>query len=292
MKQKYLVIGMIFLLFPTIVLAETIDDSQIHQGYLDTPQINPDSDINLTDEQIKEQIKYLQNITGKTKKINSSNILFISGHSISISPGIEQNISHDADYYVIQFYSSLMDVDATTRDKIEEIDVVLLQYTQDNAFYAKIPKSAFETIDSLVVDRKIRYIGEIPYDAKIKQQLNEEVRANPDSEYGIVVYLFERPAISQLIMLKKEMDIHSYSGTTYFVYGTAEGRDIIEIADMDFVKLVEKQTTATISASGLRDTIFNIGENSNISIMLFAVAVASILLFFIRKNRKNQSQNI
>ncbi len=233
MKQ-YFIFGLIVLLFSNIVLAQT----------LDTPMINPDSTANLTD----EQMKYIQDIQAQKKHINSSEIRFLSGYTVSKPHGIEQNIPQNIAYYVIQFYSPLADVDVAARDKIEEAGIVLLEYIQDNAFYAKVPQSAFSTITSLIADEKIRYLGTVPYDAKISQQIIEDVQTNPDSDYNIVVHLFEKPTKDQLRTFGEYMRIDSYSDVTYFVYGTAKGSEIAKIPNQDFVKLIEKENPVSISS--------------------------------------------
>ena len=297
MKQKYLIIGIMFLLIPTIVLAETINDSDVHPGTLDAPEFGTGDVTILTEEQIiqrQEQIYQILNSSGRPIKrdlINSSNISFKSGHKISVSPGIEQNLPYDTGYYVIQFYSSYMGVDATTRDKLDELDVVRFQYIDDNAFYTNIPKLAFETIDDFIVDKKIRYVGEIPYDAKIEQQFDEEVQANLDSEYGIVVYLFERPTVSQLVKLRLKMNINSYSDVTYFVYGSASGSDIIDIANMDSIMFVEKQASATLSS--VEDNRYDTVNDLSFLLMSFVVVIiVSLILFIMVKKRKKQFQKI
>ncbi|NOQ55281.1 MAG: hypothetical protein GQ477_00585 [Nanohaloarchaea archaeon] len=297
MIKKYFIVIFMSVLIPTIAFAETINDTQIHPGTLDTPQINPPTQgVVLTEEEMirrQEQIDQFLNRSSKKDNFNSSNISFISDHKISISPGLAQNISYDAGYYVIQFYASLGSVDVTTRDKIEELDIALLQYINDNAFYAKIPKSAFDSIDGLVLDKKIRYVGNIPLDAKIRQAFQEELKNNSDSMYGVTVFLFERPTISQLIKLELDMDVYSYSDVTYFVYGSASGNDIVDISKMDFVKFIERQASASVSSADNDDKMSDI-EVLRLavfsSLTFFIGLMVLLVLFAFMKKRKKRAQ--
>ncbi|MFA4935295.1 MAG: hypothetical protein WC568_05615, partial [Candidatus Methanoperedens sp.] len=143
-----------------------------------------------------------------------------------------------------------------------KLGVVLLDYTQDNAFYAKIPQDAFEFLSTLIAEKKIRYIGTIPSEAKIKPEFLKEAQKNPDELYQIVVYLLEEPTESNLKNLKEYMQIHSYSDVTYLVYGDAKGSKLSKIYDFTFIKLIEPETPLELFTNNITDS----GNNTYIVI--------------------------
>ena len=207
---------------------------------IDTPYTSPN---NLSLEELTQTEKMVEE---KREKINTSLVLFRSSYSITTSPGIEQNIGYNNDYYLIQFYGDLASIDKETRDTLEQLGVTLFDYVPNNAFYAKIPLESFDRLGSLVKIKKIRYIGSIPEKAKIGSELLTKAQTNSSDTFRIVVHLFEDVSGEQLATLKRNMRVESFSDTTHFAYGSASGDNIVNICRLNFVKWVEEETPARV----------------------------------------------
>jgi hypothetical protein len=119
--------------------------------------------ITLTPVQLAEIDKQIQD---KKKLINKNLVRFRSGHSLNVSSGsIAEDIKSSAKangkkpagagksadkYYVIQFDDDMASVDRETRDLIKQSGCILYDHISNNAFFAKIPPEALDTVISLV----------------------------------------------------------------------------------------------------------------------------------------------
>lgn len=178
----------------------------------------------------------------EAKPVDNSSIIFVSGYSISKSPGLEPDIAKNKDYYLIQFYSPLDRVDPETLNELEELGVALLDYIPNNAFYAIIPEDAFEPISDLIAENRIRYVGEIPSAAKIEPDAFELAQKNPDKSYKINVKFFEIPTMFQVLVFDEQMTDFAVPVDEKYAFGTAKGKDMLKIYELDFVKWVEMET--------------------------------------------------
>ena len=194
-----------------------------------------------------------QKIEEINASINLSVIRFGSGYTKYIKPGIDKNLTTDSEYYLIQFYyplypSAFGSVDEETRNALKQLGVVFLDSIDYHTYYAKIPPEAFDTLESLVDTGKIRYMGNIPAEAKIRPELLAKAQEKPYDLYFIVVKLFEDDE-TKVNELKKIMQIESYSKITHNVFGDARGSNIVKIYNLDFVRWVEEETPARVSQS-------------------------------------------
>ena len=200
---------------------------------------------NLTPEEIQkiEEIK---------ASINLNVMRFASGYRLYVKPGVDKNLTRDSEYYLIQFYyplypSALGSVDEETRNILRELGVVFLDPIDGHTYYTKISSESFDTLESLVDEGKIRYIGIVPAEAKIRPELLAKAQEKTDDFYLIVVKLFEDDETKVNVNeLKKFMRIESYSKVTHDVYGDVSGGNIIKICDLDFVRWVEEETPARV----------------------------------------------
>lgn len=208
---------------------------------LSTPPLS-----NLTTEQ---EAILQEKIHQKKKAINESLIHFRSGYSIHTLSGIDPNIEYSSQYHLIRFYGDLASVDKDIRDTLNQLGVTLFDYVPNYAFYAKIPSESFDTLGSLVNTKKIRYIGDIPEEAKIRSELLTKAQTNSSDTFRISVHLFKDVSETQLSALKRVMEVDSYSDTTHFAYGSASGSNIANICRLDFVKWIEEETPARLSQS-------------------------------------------
>jgi hypothetical protein len=99
---------------------------------------NESSVITLTAEQ---EAEIQRQIELKTKLKDPDKIRYRSGYSMNIAAGtIDENVeghiaASENSYYVIQFFSDLSSVDKDTRDKLEQLDCILLDPVENNAFF-------------------------------------------------------------------------------------------------------------------------------------------------------------
>ena len=200
----------------------------------------------------EQQAEIQKQIEEKRKLEDTSQIRFRSGYSIHTTPGtIEAGIQDREkippnNYYVIQFYTDLSSVDQDTRDILQQSGCILYDRVPNNAFYAKIPPEALDTVVSLVETGKARYLGYIPIDAKIDQTLLNKAQENPDNSIHVEVHILGDPNQSHIDSLKSLMQIDSYHAGSNFVYGTAKGSSINDIANLNFVKWIAEQIPATL----------------------------------------------
>lgn len=217
-------------------------------------QLRDESSINtLTPEQeaeIRRQIEW------KTKLKDPSQIRYRSGYSMNVVAGtIDENIqdqiaASENSYYIIQFFSDLSSVDKDTRDKLKQSGCILLDPVENNAFYIKIPPEALDTVISLVKSGKVRYLGRIPMEAKIKPSLLTKAQANPDTSFEVGITLFDKANPSQMNSLKDIMKVDNYYDVANAVFGTVTGNRIQDIIDLSFVEWIEEQGYSTLSNDG------------------------------------------
>ena len=179
----------------------------------------------------------------KRRKIDVNLVTFRSGYALSINatqvkylPEVNETIS----YILIQFYNDLASVDKETINRLEKANVTLLEYISSYTFYAKVPIDSFRELNELIKEGKIRYIGSIPLEAKIEEQLLNEVRERPNAIFNITVHLFEELNDTQYNLLKSLMKVTSYSEIIHVTYGSAVGSDVQKICQLNFVKYVGK----------------------------------------------------
>jgi hypothetical protein len=141
----------------------------------------------------------------------------------------------------------MADLDKETRDTLNQIGCILYPGTE-NAFYAEIPPEALDTVISLVNSGKVRYLGRIPVEAKIRPELLSKMKANPDKSFQIIVSLFDNPDSSQMNQLGNIMQFNSkYYSILNDVYGTIPGNRIQDIIDLSFVVWIEEQSHSTVA---------------------------------------------
>jgi hypothetical protein len=134
-----------------------------------------------------------------------------------------------------------------TRDKLKQIGCVHYDYIQINAFYAKIPPEALDTVISLVNEGEVRYLGRIPTQAKIYPELLNEARSHPFTSIPVVVELFPDMTQEDIDSLRSFMQVDSYHfAPSYVVYGSARGFRIIDIIKLNYVHWIEKEGICTI----------------------------------------------
>jgi hypothetical protein len=206
--------------------------------------------ITLTPEQLAEADRLIEQYKKKYAQ-DPDRIRFGSGYIITVTAGtvdasiLENGKTSGNDYYLIQFYTDMADLDKETRDTLNQIGCILYPGTE-NAFYAKIPPEALDTVISLVNSGKIRYLGRIPNEAKIRPELLSKMQANPDKSFQIEVRLYENPDSSQMDQLGNIMQFNSrYYSILNSVYGTIPGNRIQDIIDLSFVGWIEEQSYST-----------------------------------------------
>jgi hypothetical protein len=214
---------------------------------------NESSVITLTAEQ---EAEIQRQIELKTKLKDPDKIRYRSGYSMNIAAGtIDENVeghiaASENSYYVIQFFSDLSSVDKDTRDKLEQLDCILLDPVENNAFFIKIPPEALDTVISLVKSGKVRYLGRIPMEAKIKPSLLTKAQANHDTSFEVGITLFDKANPSQINSLKDIMKVDNYYDVANAVFGTVTGNRIQDIIDLSFVEWIEEQGYSTLSNDG------------------------------------------
>ncbi len=207
--------------------------------------------ITLTPEQLAEADRLIEEYEKKYSQ-DPNRIRFGSGHIITATAGtVDADILANGktsgnDYYLIQFYTDMADLDKETRDTLNQIGCILYPGTE-NAFYAKIPPEALDTVISLVNSGKVRYLGRIPIEAKIRPELLSKMQANPDKSFQIIVQLFDNPDSSQMNQLGDIMQFNSnYYSILDTVYGTVPGNRIQDIIDLSFVRWIGEQSYSTV----------------------------------------------
>jgi hypothetical protein len=208
--------------------------------------------ITLTPEQLAEADRLIEQYKKKFAQ-DPDRIRFGSGYIITVTAGtvdadiLENGKTSGNDYYLIQFYTDMADLDKETRDTLNQIGCILYPGTE-NAFYAKIPPEALDTVISLVNSGKVRYLGRIPDQAKIRPELLSKMQANPDKSFQIIVGLFDNPDSSQMEQLGNIMQFNSrYYSILNDVYGTIPGNRIQDIIDLSFVVGIEEQSYSTVA---------------------------------------------
>lgn len=232
-------------------------------------QLRDESSINtLTPEQeaeIRRQIEW------KTKLKDPSQIRYRSGYSMNVVAGtIDENIqdqiaASESSYYVIQFFSDLASVDKDTRDQLKQSGCILYDPVENNAFFIKIPPEALDTVISLVKSGKVRYLGRIPMEAKIKASLLAKAQANPEISFDVGITLFDKADPSQINSLKDIMKVDNYYDILNSVYGSVTGIRIQDIIDLNFVEWVEEGSYATASSN---DGTSTVTENQEFLVIL------------------------
>jgi len=191
-------------------------------------------------------------IEEKLKRIDTSLIRFQSGYSIHTTPGtIEAGIQDGEkipanNYYLIQFYTDQSRVDKDTRDTLQQSGCVLYGYLANNAFYCRIPPEALDTVISLVESGKVRYLGNIPIEAKISPQLLAKTQINPDNSFHVTILLLGELNQSNIDTLRNFMQVDSYYPVPYILYGIATASSINDIAALNFVEWIEEETPLTL----------------------------------------------
>ena len=219
-------------------------DRRTGKRLIDEPTINtltPEQQA-IIDKQIEEALKL----------IDASLIRFPSGYSIHTTPGtIEAGIQDREkipanNYYVIQLYYDRSRVYEDTRDKLQQSGCVLYDYLANYAFYCMIPPEALDTVVSLVKSGKVRYLGNIPIEAKISPQLLAKTQINPDNSFHVTILLLGELNQSNIDSLRNFMQVDSYYPVPYIVYGIATASSINDIAALNFVEWIEEETPLTL----------------------------------------------
>jgi hypothetical protein len=203
--------------------------------------------ITLTPEQLAEIQRQIEE---KKKLVYTSQIRFPSRYIINVSDGtIDGNIqdngkTSDNDYYVIQFYTDMASVDKDTRDSLQRSGCILYNHISNNAFYAKIPPESLDTVISLVVAGKVRYLGHIPIEAKISPGLLAKTKENPNNSLNLTVQVFKDTSDSEINTLGRilQIDYHYYSKGDTFIFGETPASSIKDIIALSFVQWVEEES--------------------------------------------------
>ena len=87
------------------------------------------------------------------------------------------------DYYLIQFsYPFPTEV----RYRLEEAGMTFYDYAGVAAMYAKVPSQALDALQNAMMEKTVRYVGNIPTQAKVDPNLAAQaapLRKNPYGQY-------------------------------------------------------------------------------------------------------------
>jgi hypothetical protein len=206
--------------------------------------------ITLSPEQLAEADRLIEQYK-KKYATDPNSIRFQSGYIITLTAGtvderiLENGKTSGNDYYLIQFYTDQADLDKETRDTLNQIGCHLYPGTE-NAFFAKIPPEALDTVISLVNGGKVRYLGQIPTEAKISPELMTEAQENPNNSLRLNMQIFKDTSDSDIATLRQFMQIY-YEDDTY-ISGEAPAGNIKDIIALNFVQWVEKPCRPSTSS--------------------------------------------
>jgi hypothetical protein len=102
-----------------------------------------------------------------------------------MAPSLREQLSSSSeDYYLIQFsYPFPTEV----RYRLEEAGVTFYDYVGVAAMYAKVRPQALDALQNAMAEKSIRYVSNIPTQAKVDSNLAAQAAARPETEHAVTV---------------------------------------------------------------------------------------------------------
>lgn len=188
----------------------------------------------------------------KLQGVDPTRITFRSGLTVHPQPGIEAAVlealsapgeSADGDYYLIQFSYPFP---TEARRLLAEAGVTFYDYVDVAGLYAKVPPRAMDLLQSLSADGLVRHIGAIPKEARLEPALAVQAARSPEAQNQVIVLTFDEPTPAQLADLEGLMAIERRAdGPMHIVEGLASNSSIQALAELGYVRWVERQPAST-----------------------------------------------
>jgi hypothetical protein len=229
--------------------SDNITKTILISGYDKTGKMieNGSNVITLSPEQLAEVGRLIEQYK-KQFATDPNRIRFRSGYVITLTAGtidtgiLENGKASGNDYYIIQFYTDMADLDKETRDTLNQIGCIL-DPVGNHVFYAKIPPEALDTVILLVNDGKIRYLGRVPTEAKYYPELLTKAQQNPNNPIKIAIQLFNVASDSDIATLNQLMRIDWHWKDN--IAGEAPAGNIKDIIALNFVRWIEEDLPMT-----------------------------------------------
>ncbi|MCF8055149.1 MAG: S8 family serine peptidase [Desulfocapsa sp.] len=196
-----------------------------------------------------EQAEYERYYQEKLEGVDSTRLTFRSGFTSQPLPGMapvarKKMASGEDDYYLIQFSYPFP---TETRDHLEKLGVTFYDYVSVAGMYAQVVPGALDTLENAITEKTIRYVGNIPTQAKVEPNLAAQAAAGPETEHAVTVLTFEEPTPAQLEELGSYVMIERRSdGPMHILEGKVSGSSIQELANLGYVRWVEAQPVNTL----------------------------------------------
>jgi len=259
----------------------------LHDGHLgydkDTGQALDDPTVRTPAARTPEELRQLQRAAQeKRQQVDPTRITFRSGvtiHPRSGTAGILPALRAAGDgYYLIQF---IYPFPTAARYRLEEAGVTFYDYVDVSGFYAQIPPQAAELLERLMAEGLVRYVGEVPPEAKLSPAMAAQATAGAAEQQAVTVLTFEQPTPAQLEELQGLMIIDRRSdGPMHILEGRASPSGVQALARLGYVRWVEEQPLNTpgnldggmgVASDVLRDFGF---DGTDVNVMVVDTGIA------------------
>jgi subtilisin len=224
-----------------------------HFGHVDPASGTWVDDETVTTSSVTERLaqdeEFRQYYQQKLNAEDPTRLTFRSGVTLRPEPGIAapvlerlaalQGADSGGTYYVIQFSYPFP---AEARQRLEASGVLFFDHIGPTGLYARIPAGAVGVLQDLIAEGLVRHVGEIPAAAKIDPGILPGAAAAAGEERDLILLTFEAPTPAQLEELGRLLTIERRSeGPVHILEGKASAAAIQALAEIDYVKWLEKQ---------------------------------------------------
>jgi subtilisin family serine protease len=232
--------------------AEPPREVQVHLGYdkatgkslpdptiIENPAYSP-ADLALLQQQADE----------KLAAIDATQIRFRSGYEVHPQPGIAPEVleqlsrpveaAGEDGHYVVQFRYP---VPTQARRDLESAGMTFYDDLDTGAALAKVPSKALDGLQKLARDGTVRYVGSIPWEARLSPSLADLMAKEPDGSSDIVLLTFDEPTQAQLDELSEWFKVERRSdGPMHILEGKVVHAGLQRMASLDYVRWIEPDT--------------------------------------------------
>jgi subtilisin family serine protease len=186
----------------------------------------------------------------KLAGLDTTTVRLASGEKIQLQAGIAPEVSAvlrtaegaggTEGFFLMQF---AFPFPTQAKEALEKAGVKFYGYYDVAAFTVKMNSATLDAVDGLLQGGEVRAVAAIPAGSKLVGGLGALVTDSPSGSSAIVMQTYEAPTQAQLDELGQYFVIERSSfGAVNLLEGTVLNADLLSLAGLDYVQVIEAQT--------------------------------------------------